>query len=557
MTSLPPTGRLAGATAWLLRRERLLLAILALALFLPGIAARDLWNPDEPRYAQVAREMLDSGELLVPHLNGRVYSEKPPLQFWAIAIFGWLRGGVDEVAARVPAVLSAVAATLLVFAMGRRLFDRETGWIAAAAFATGAKILWQGRVGQIDMLLIALVTAAMYFWTRGYLERRPLFFRLFFLACGFATVAKGPVGLLPPLLSIVAFCLLARRRELLREMRIGTGLLLWAAPVAAWLLPAAVHAGRAYLETMVLRQNFERYADPWHHFQPWHYYLQVLPADFFPWSLLLPGALVAGWLHLRGERRERFLWTLSWVGVTLLFFSLSPAKRTVYILTMYPGLALALAVGLVELRRRWPRGRAWVEAPLLLLAGLAGAAIAALPRFAARHAEEVSRIGTWLVPAVAALLALFAAAALLAWRAARRGRTGAAVGRLAAGMALLGLIAVTSLLPAFDAFKSARGLSGELLARALASEPYAIWPRLDATFLFYTGRFAEPVADEAALRSFAARPDRVWLLAQRDDLARLEPPLPLVEVARDADPRQGYILMTQAPAPAGGDGGEP
>ncbi|MCZ7651285.1 MAG: glycosyltransferase family 39 protein [Thermoanaerobaculia bacterium] len=393
MSAPAADGILALARPWLLRRERLLVAVLALAIFLPGIAARDLWNPDEPRYAQVAREMLESGEFLVPHLNGRIYSEKPPLQFWAIAFFGWLRGGVDEVAARLPAVLSAVVATLLVFAMGRRLFDRETGWIAAAAFATGAKILWQGRIGQIDMLLIALVAAAMYFWCRGYLERRPLFFRLFFLACGFATVAKGPVGLLPPLLSIVAFSLLARRRELLREMRIGTGLLLWAAPVAAWLLPAAAHAGRAYLETMVLRQNFERYADPWHHFQPWHYYLQVLPADFFPWSLLLPGALLAGWLHLRGERRERFLWTLSWVGVTLLFFSLSPAKRTVYVLTMYPGLALALAAGLVELRRRWPRGRAWVEAPLLLLAGLAATALAALPRLATRHAEEVSQVG--------------------------------------------------------------------------------------------------------------------------------------------------------------------
>jgi hypothetical protein len=115
---------------------------------------------------------------------------------------------------------------------------------------------------------------------------------------------------------------------------------------------------------------------------------------------------------------------------------------------------------------------------------------------------------------------------------------------------------VTSVLPAFDAFKSARGLSGELLARARPTEPYAIWPRLDAGFLFYTGRFAEPVSGETALRTFAARPDPVWLLAQRDDLARLEPPLPLVEVARDADPRQGYILMTQAPAPAGGDGGE-
>lgn len=84
------------------RRDELLLAALALAVFLPGIAARDLWNPDEPRYAEVAREMLERGDWLVPHLNGQVYSEKPPLQLWAIAAFGLLRGEVDVVAARLP-----------------------------------------------------------------------------------------------------------------------------------------------------------------------------------------------------------------------------------------------------------------------------------------------------------------------------------------------------------------------------------------------------------------------------------------------------------------------
>ena len=84
----------------LLRREPWLLAALVLALFLPGLGSRDLWNPDEPRYAEVAREMVATGEFFVPHLNGRLYSEKPPLQFWAIAFFSLFTGGVDETAAR-------------------------------------------------------------------------------------------------------------------------------------------------------------------------------------------------------------------------------------------------------------------------------------------------------------------------------------------------------------------------------------------------------------------------------------------------------------------------
>ncbi|HZI64205.1 MAG TPA: glycosyltransferase family 39 protein, partial [Thermoanaerobaculia bacterium] len=328
------------------RRDDLLLALAGLLLFLPGIGRRDLWNPDEPRYAEVAREMRLSGEYLVPHLNGQVYAHKPPLQFWAIAAAALVRGKLDEVATRLPAVASAVAAMLLVSRLGERLFNRRAAWIAVAAFATCAKILWQGRIGQIDMLLTALVAAAVWFWVRSWTEERPNLALLFFLFAGLATLAKGPVGLLPPLLGILALLAVERDRQGFRRLRLGRGLLLWAAVVLAWLVPAGLHAGRDYLDQIVLRQNVTRFADPWHHFRPWHYYLSVLPGDFFPWSLLLPGALVAGWKGLAGRERRHFVLTLCWAAATLVFFSLSPAKRTVYILTMYPALALAVGAGL-------------------------------------------------------------------------------------------------------------------------------------------------------------------------------------------------------------------
>ena len=101
------------------------------------------------------------------------------------------------------------------------------------------------------------------------------------------------------------------------------------------------------------------------------------------------------------------------------------------------------------------------------------------------------------------------------------------------------------LLPAFDAVKSARGLSRVLLARMGPGEPYGIYPRLDSTFLFYTRRFCVDLDSEDKLRAFLARPGRVWLLAQRDDLARLKGLPPLVEIARDQDPREGYALLTR------------
>jgi 4-amino-4-deoxy-L-arabinose transferase-like glycosyltransferase len=549
------------------RRDLLVLAVLALCVFLPGLGNRALWNPDEPRYGEVAREMQLTGEWFVPHLNGEIYAQKPPLLMWLMnaASLVTAPGGSDalnEWSVRLPSALSAVAAILLTFLITRRLASRRAAWMAAVAFGTCSKILWQGRTGQIDMLLTALVALAVWLWVRGYTEGRPGFYRLFFLTTGFATLAKGPVGLLPPLLSVVAFLLLSGERGEIRRMRIGTGLLIWAAVVLAWLVPAGFEAGRPYLETMVFKQNVTRYADPWHHFRPPWYYLTVLPADFFPWATLLPSALVVGWRRFfrsspgspEDPRRRAFLFGLSWMIVTLVFFSISPAKRTVYILTMYPAMALLVGMALDRWARVWDRrdeaDRGWLLWPLGLLTLVAVAIPVAVPFVAAHRADELEPMGPGMVPRGVAVFSFLALGAVAAVWLALRGRVRPAAYALAGGCAVMGLGVFLVLLPRFDAVKSARPLSRILLERMEPGEPYAIYPRLDAPFLFYTGRFSEEIWGEEELQRYVESPGRKWLLIERDDLAELAEPLPLVEVARDGDRRDGYILMTDPPAPA-------
>ena len=457
---------------------------------------------------------------------------------------------------------------LLTYLLGERFFGRRAGWLAAVVFGTSVKIAWQARFGQIDMLLTALVAAAVWFWVRGYTEGRARLYPLFFLFAGLATLAKGPVGLLPPLLSIVAYLLLVREWGELRRVRIGLGLLIWAAVVVAWLVPAGLDGGAEYLRNIVLKQNVTRYADPWHHFQaPW-YYLTIIPVDFFPWAVLLPTAVVVGWRWLRaagpadeasGLARKGYLFALCWTVVTLVFFSLSPAKRTVYILTMYPAMALLVGAALDRLAADWraagaagPPGaeRRWLTWPLGLFAAVALLLPPAVVVVGRRQAEYLAAAGTGFVPIVAFALSLLAAGAVVAFLLALRGRVIAGAGSLAGGTAAMFLAGVLLAAPRFDALKSARPLSEMLVERMAPGEPYAIYPHLDAPFLFYTERFAVPLDGEAELQEFTRRPGRKWLLIERDDLARLERPLPLVEVARDRDPRDGYLLMTDPPPPA-------
>ena len=530
--------------------ERLGLLILGLVLFLPGIGGRDLWNPDEPRYAEVTREMREGGDWFVPHLNGKIYSEKPPLLFWAIAAASVATGEVGPVAARLPSLVAAVVTLFALFGMARRLFDRRVAWWSVVILATSGRILWQARVGQIDMLLLCLVTLAMYFFVRGWLEHRPGFYRLFFVAAGLGTLAKGPVGLLPPLLAIVAFAVLTRERSRLREMHIPSGLAIWAGVVLLWLVPAAITGGASYLETLVIKQNVTRYADPWHHIQPFYYYLTTVPADFLPWFFFLPGALWLGWRRAAANERRGYLFALCWATVTVLFFSLSPAKRTVYVLQMFPALAMIVAWSFSEIAASWSRLRRFATVPAALITTLFAAIPVAWvvlqrqrPDRAARLREQFEPLGAGLMTELAFLVGTLFVCALAAWLLGRRGDPGRMVGALATGMGAVSIAAVLLVLPRFDRVKSARPLAQKLVELAGPAEPYAIYPRLDPRFVFHTRRYAETPSSEAELQAFAQREGRVWLLITRPALAKLATPLALGEVARDAEREDGYVLL--------------
>ncbi len=529
-------------------RAYLLLAALGALVFLPWLGARDLWNPDEPRYAEVAREMAASGDWLVPRLAGELYTQKPPLLFWSIDLAALATGSFDETAARLPSALAAIGTTLLVFWLGARLFDRRTAWLAALVFASSFKVLWQGRTAQIDMLLTFLVTASLACFVRGFLDDRPGFYWLYFACAGLATLAKGPVGLLPPLLAIVAFLLLSGRRDALRRLRIARGLLLWAGVVALWLGAAAARAGGAYLRELVVTQNLTRYFAPGStpatagHLRPFYHYLGTLPADFLPWSLLLPGALWVAWRNGSWQREAGFRFALCGAAVPFLFFTLSPAKRSVYLLPIFPALALLVAHHLRIVQATWPRHRAPACIPLMLAALLAACGAVLLPRWAAGR-PEAAVVGSGSMLLLAALVGIVAVAAVGAAGLAWRNRQLAATATLAGAILALGPLALGALLPRADPLKSARRIAEELASRLAPGEPYGIFPLEDGRVTFYSRRLGVVLRDERALRDFAQSGEERWVVARRQDLDAVRGPLPYEEVTGDQRSEGGMVLL--------------
>ena len=530
-----------------LDRERLLLLVLGLVLFLPGLGRHDLWNPDEPRCAEVAREMVETANYLVPQLNGDLPTGEPPLHFWAISSMALLLGRLDETAVRLPSALAAIASSILVFSIGMRLFSKRVAWLAALVFMSSYKVLWQGRAGQVGMLLTLWTTLAIYAWVRGTLEDRPGLYMLFFLAIGLATLTRGLEGLLPPVLAVVAFLSMTGRFREMRRLFLGPGLVLWLAVTLAWLLPAVAIVGRAdfvnLLITEPLQPLFAIGSSSSHQVasKPWHYYLGTVPADFLPWSLLFPTTAWIAWSRARGEARHWMLFLLTWASVTLLLFTLSPLKRSVNVLTMFPALALLVGFGLDRAQEAWPRFKSATAVPVLLTSFLIAAAGVSVPLLQAR--PELADLDADLARSIAVILVLGASGVLLGSRWLWFGQVRAGVDATVVGMGVLILGAALIVAPRLDSFKSARPLASRVLAHLGPGQTFAMYPRLEPGVLFYTHRLTELVESEEELQTLLQEDASLLLVARRRSLNELEGPLPLVEIYRDHALRDGWSLL--------------
>lgn len=522
------------------RSDAWILAGLAALLFLPSVWTRGLWNPDEPRYAECVREMRTAGDFILPHLNGAVYSEKPPLFFWlslaAEAIPGIPRGA----GGRLVAAAAGLATLLLTHRIGAILADGAAGLLAAALLAT-ALTFWQlAQSGVIDALLTVCCAAAVLAFLRHRAGARwgmPAFYG----ACAAGVLAKGPVGLLVPGLAALSFSVAESGLRGLRAAHPLWGIPLAAAPAAAWLAAAAAgRGGTAYVETMVVRQNVGRALDAFVHKAPFWYFLLVFPPSFLPWIVVLPHAVAAAVRERLGAMRPARL-PLAWFASTFVLFSLVSGKKTRYLLPLFPAAALLVAIWMM--RRMTSRdgriasGRgAWLLAcasGILLASFLAAPALGGAQRLPASWLSALREPGSEAaLAAVEAALAwprglavllpavLFGAACAWAGRLAWERRV-EAVPAFLAGWTILLLAAGWLWSPVVDDVKSARGLADAIRREAPGAPLYYLRDIHEAALNFYLERDRIPLLRRAAeLRAAAADP-RARFIGARDEIRRM------------------------------------
>jgi 4-amino-4-deoxy-L-arabinose transferase-like glycosyltransferase len=457
-----------------LRSDYLWLLLALVVLVATGIGTRAPWPADEPRFTLIARDMVATGDWLIPRVGGNLYQEKPLFFFWLLAAAKTL--GLSFL---LPSLIAAGATLGLIYDLGRRLFGRAAGLAAACTLAFTVQFVMTTRSAQIDATLCALTTLSLYGLLR-HLLLGPAWWWYFVggLAAGVGVITKG-VGFLPLLVLIPYGVFRARRFEGLPRFQggirwagTGIGFLLG---VALWLVPMLTRVAsssdpelKAYRDGILFQQTVERYAAAWHHVKPWYYFLvEVIPVLWLPFSLLLFW-LVPRWRGAWKARDARVWLPLAWVLLTVLFFSLSSGKRGIYIFPALPAALLAAAPFLMELYAR----KAVQRVSLVL-----GLAITLPAVVMATGLVPVSRLGLDSITPIIVFAGVATVLLLVAWR----------MRPLLAWPAVLVCLAVVwsyGITPLIDSDRSGRGFTEEVVAQVPATKELAFVGYKEQFFLY-------------------------------------------------------------------------
>ena len=386
----------------LAKRVWFLTFLAVIAFYFYGLGHIPFVGPDEPRYAQVAREMFQRGDLITPTLGGHTWFEKPPLLYWAI-IAGYSLFGVSEWAARLGPALFGLLTIAAVFWMGRRIDDELGPSSAFVAASTLGIIVFSRGVGFDSVITMTIAWALGFFLLSETAKteaegsrhkqdaRKRLLWAGFYAFIGLSLLAKGLVGLVIPIGVLGSYYLI--RRELPSRSFVSS--LIWGLPLAVivasiWYVPVTVRHGWAFIDEFFLQHHFARYlTNKYHHPQPFFFYLLIMVPLTLPWTVFLAEGLtkIRSWRWRGADAVDKLrTFAAAWLLFPLVFFSFSGSKLPGYIVPVLPAAALIAGECVASFVRRgsthmWPMRVTGAMCGLFAIGGVVWAIyFARLPR---------------------------------------------------------------------------------------------------------------------------------------------------------------------------------
>ena len=338
----------------LAKRVYIFLFVLIIAFYLYGLGRLPLLGPDEPRYAQVAREMFLSGDLVTPRLGGHTWFEKPALLYWMM-VAAFKVFGVSEWSARLGPAICGVLTIVAVWWVGREI---GLGFQSLLVTATCLSLIFFSRAASFDVVISMTTAWSLAFFLLHELKNRRRYSLLigFYSFVGLSLLAKGLIGIVIPF-GVAGLYYLLRRTWPQRSVMLS---LLWGVPLALavsaiWYGPVIAKHGWTFIDEFFVQHHFARYvSNKYHHPQPIYFYPIIILMFTLPWTVFFVEALVKmrGWVW-RGADKESIVrvFSLAWLLVPVLFFSFSGSKLPGYVLPAVPGATLLIAD---VLRKRRP-----------------------------------------------------------------------------------------------------------------------------------------------------------------------------------------------------------
>ena len=472
------------------------LALVLAAQTLPGILwPRALWFSDEVRYANVFEHLSQAGKWLVMYLNGEPYPDKPPVYFWLLAALRPLFKGPEPALFFTGAAVSALAMLGATLGLNRLVAKGGRGQSLAAGLILTTCFYWIGvaHYSRMDLLFAALICCSHICLFRAWQKSgAPGLCLAGFGLAALAVLTKGPLGIVFPLAAAVGW--LAWRGQLRRLWRRDTamGLALAVLVMGAWLGGAWLMGEHDFVRNIFTKQIFERAVQASHHRQPWWHYFATLPLAWLPWTFiifLLPLRRLAGpsfWSGLWASRRQgnpglSYVWAMALTGFAVL--SLVSIKIIIYLMPLFPALAVLTARALGRLDRQGVKRLCWIAG------GVFAAAAVNLPLADFMHPWPIELHGLWISAATATL------AAVVMFRFAARMRPAGALLVLAACVTLWLAPLQIQTTHALDPVMSPRAQGesmGEYIDQGYTAVAYRIY---SGTYTYYAGHNILEVQD--------------------------------------------------------------
>lgn len=492
----------------------LLLAIIYGLIWFGTLNYRHLIPSDEGRYAEIAREMLVTGDWITPRYNGYKYFEKPPLQMWATAA-AFQFFGIGDWQARLWTALTGFLTIVLIGFTGARIYSARAGWLAALVLASSPMWVISGHFNSLDMGLSSFLVAALCSVLLAQTSQNTLYRRNWMWACwifmGLATLSKGLIGAALPAMVFIAYSISAWDWKIWARIRLFSGMLLFLAITAPWFVLVA-QRNPEFLEFFFIHEHVQRFTQDAHsRTGPIYYFVPLLIIGLLPWVMQAPGAIAKAWTERKDAITQfssgRLL--VCWFVVIFAFFSASQSKLPGYIIPVFPALALLIGSRLDHLLGFTnSMGLPWKIQALAfaILGGIGFFFLAEISKQA--RPDEIEAYAQYTYWVIAALIALSSFSLLAALQSKRNGLQ--SIVYFASGFFLCAIIAGTG------HESLGRAVSGiDLANRVKASIPekvnfYSV-RLLDHTMPFYLGRTMIMVESPDELEFGVKQEPELWM----------------------------------------------